>query len=367
MNDFEQQLIDHFRTDGDQAAPEFRLDDVVSASVAMHPAASTPPRSTPPRSWLRPAVVAASVAAVTVGGLIIATREPPERPPAAADGSPPPLPAGLPRTGVDWTPQGSLALTIASQTLAQECMSDAGWDYDIADPSAFVTQSGMWSPHPVLGIGTVEAAEANGYHRGEQLIVGPETFAQTLAPDEQPRFYDALTGGDDTEPVPITLPDGTSNGAVVPGGCLGAAHAAFDNLINEQEGYRQVVNETGIDQEQVAGDTERDPRIQSALTAWRACLADVAGEMADTPNELARRFAFEPGVTAREIEIATADARCQLEIGLANLWSEVYAEYQRYALGDAADLFDTLALIRVDIIDRANEVLDERGIRIPEF
>ncbi len=362
MNDVEQQLIDHFRTEGDEAAPEFRLDAVVSGSRSMRATASPPPRS-----WLRPALVAASVAAVTVGGLMIAAREPQDRPPAAADGNPPPLPSGLPRTGVDWTPQGNLALTIASQTLAQECMADAGWDYEIADPSAFAAQAGAWSPHPVLGIGTVEAAKANGYHRDERSIVGPDTFAQTLSPDEQTRFYQALMGGDDTEPVPITLPDETSNGEIVVGGCLGVAREAFDNLINDQEAYRQVVNETGIDQEKVADATERDPRIQTALSTWRACLEDATGDAADTPNEVARRFAFEPSTTAREIEVATADAQCQTQLGLPSLWSKVHAEYQRRALGDDAGLFDTLAIMRVDIINRANQVLDERGIEIPDF
>lgn len=286
--------------------------------------------------------------------------------PPLADGSPPPLPPGLPRTGVEWTSEGNLALTIAEQTLMQECMSEAGWDYDIADPSVYVAESGMWFPHPVLGIGTVEAAEADGYHRDDPSIVGAEAFAQTLPADEQQDFYDTLTGSDDSGFVPITAPDGTSSGEMNLGGCFGASRAAFDNLTVDQEGYRQVVNETGIDQEQVATDTERDPRIQAALSTWRSCVEDATGETAETPNELARRFAFEPGTSSDEIAIATADARCQDDVGLRDLWSEVYAEYQRFALGDDADLFDTLALMRVEIVDRANQILDDRGIELPE-
>jgi|GEM_PF-2253060 len=284
-----------------------------------------------------------------------------------ADGSPPPLPPGLPRTGVEWTPEGSLALTVAEQTLMQECMADAGWDYDIADPSAFAAGFGLWSPHPVLGIGTIDAAESNGYHLDDRQLLGSGAFGQSLPPGEQQDFYDDLTGSDDSGLVPITAPDGTSSGEVNLGGCFGASRAAFDNLTVDQEGYRTIVNETGIDQEQVARDTERDPRLQEALASWRSCVEDATGETAETPDELARRFAFEPATSNEEIVIASADARCQADLGLQNLWSEVYAEYQRFALGDDADLFDTLALMRVDIIDRAGQILDDRGIELPEI
>jgi hypothetical protein len=506
MNDLEQQLSDHFRTDGENAAPQFRLDDIISGNP-MAPMSTATQR----RSWLRPTLAAAAVVAVTVGGLVIATRAPQEQPPAAANqfsainwstenvtfaasaftidandqtfttedtgvdfdsdpgddsyqtleitwtendvemrwyvyfasdgidwwatefrtydgtsdsewitftgeffrtplgtpfvgdvdlnatergitsrvrienmvlqpfttndilpapplagGNPPPLPTGLPRTGVEWTPDGNLALAIADQTLMQECMSDAGWNYDIADSSVLAETFGQWNPHPVLSVRSVKAAQAFGYHLDERQLVGVDAFAQTLTPSEREEFYVDLNGGDNQTMTPITLPDGTETGAsVVSDGCFGASREAFDNLINDQEALRQVVQESGIDQEQVAGDTEQDQRIQTALATWRACVEGATGENAETPDELARRYAFEAGTTDREIEIATADARCQTEIDLDNLWSEVYAEYQRFALGDDADLFDTLALMRVDIIERANTILNDRGITIP--
>ena len=80
MNDLEQQLSDHFRTDGENAAPQFRLDDILSGN----PIASMS-TATQRRSWLRPTLAAAAVVAVTVGGLVIATRTPQEQPPAAAN------------------------------------------------------------------------------------------------------------------------------------------------------------------------------------------------------------------------------------------------------------------------------------------
>jgi hypothetical protein len=506
MNDLEQRLSDHFRADGEKAAPQFRLDDIMSG-IPTAQMSTVAPR----RSWLRPTLAAAAVVAVTVGGVVIATRSPQEEPPGAsdqfsainwstenvtfaasaftidvngetfttdgaavdfdgdpgddssqtleiiwlehgvemrwnvyftsdgtdwwademrtydgnfdaewiiftgeffrtplgtpftgdvdlnvtergltsrlrienmvlepftdnvilpapalADGNPLPLPPGLPSTGVAWTLDGGLALSLAEQTLMQECMADAGWDYDVDDPAVVAESFGQWSPDAVLGIRSVEGAQAFGYHLDERRPAGVDAFAQTLTPSEREEFYEDLSGGDDPTMVPITLPDGTGTGmSVVSEGCFGASHAAFDNLTNDQEALRQVVEESDIDHEQVVGDTERDQRIQAALATWRTCVENATGETADTPNELARRYASEAETTDREIEIATADARCQDEIGLATLWFEVYAEYQRFALGDDADSFDALALMRVDIIERAHAILDDRGIEIP--
>lgn len=506
MNNLEQRLKNHLADDGDQATPEFRLDDITSGTLSVRPAAPVQRRP-----WTRPTLAAAAVAAFTVGGLVVATRPPQDPPPAVADqfaaidwstenvtftasafsidvgqqtfttsgasvdfgsdpgrsdyqtlevtwmendvemrwyvyftsdgtdwwadefrtydgnadgewitftgeffrsplgspffgdidlnasergltsrlrvegmvlepfttneilpdlaladGAPPELPASLPRTGVEWTDQGSLAISLAEQTIMQECMSEAGWDYDVADATVLAESFGRWNPHPVLGIRSVQAAEVSGYHLDERPMVGFETFVQTLPPDEQAAFYEDFDGGETRTVTPITLPDGTESGATTSGGCFSQSRTAFDNLTIEQEGYRQVVQESGIDQEQVAGDTERDSRIQAALDSWRNCISDASGETAATPNELARRYAFEASISDREIDIAVADARCQAETELVDTWFAVYAEYQRFALGDEAGLFDTLALMRVEIIERANEILSSRGIEIPD-
>lgn len=283
-----------------------------------------------------------------------------------ADGTPPPMPAELPTQGAAWTRHGNLTVGLAEQTLWQECMADAGFVYPGVDVEAVALASGAWEPHVVLGIGSVQSAESFGYHFDETVASGVDDFARTLSSTDRAAFYETLTGGDDVEPVPVTLPDGTGTDTTVSrGGCMGEADLVFDNLLVDQEGLRQVIEEGGVDDEQVLSDTERDPRIVTALADWRTCVQEAFDTVADTPDDLARQFAFQPETTDQEIRVAVVDAQCQADVDMQNQWAMVYAEHLRLALGDDADLFDRLALMRVEIVGIADGVLADRDIVIP--
>jgi hypothetical protein len=345
MNDIEQRLSDFLEADGSRAEIHQRLDDITSSTPQLRMAPINERRS-----WVLPSLAAASVAALTIGGLGVIMSRDASQPPATSTDSPAPLPPSLPVTGVAWTLEAEIKVNIAKSTLIQECMADAGWSYDLADPSVYVEEMGTYIPHPVLGIGNVEAATAMGYHHEQGGVLAIENFARTLSPDDEAAFFAALNG--------------TSDGVTSPQGCFIAASVPLEGL-DQDEPTRVVVNETGIDQERVAAATQNDPRIQEALDQWRTCVTNDVGETADTPNDLAQRFAFDQGPNSREIEVATADARCQNSTELVSTWSGVYAEYQREALGDDAFLFDQLALSRIQIIEQAEEILSTRSITIP--
>lgn len=285
--------------------------------------------------------------------------------PPSADGTPPALPAGIPSVGAAWPRDGKIALEVITSVMLTECVNEAGYvDYEF-DGEALARALGAWEPHPVLGIGTEAAAAAFGYHAAP-LDQGLDGYAQTLLEGEREAFYETVMGGNDVTPIPLTVPGvGDTGSSIARGGCWGEVDAAFDRLTVAQEGYRGIVHESGIDQEAVADSTAADPLVVELLDQWSQCVELAVGEAANTPDELARRFAFETGPTSREIEVAVADARCQAEVGLQQTWDEVYARYQRAALGDKAPLFDELALMRADIVERARELLDDRGVTVP--
>jgi hypothetical protein len=283
------------------------------------------------------------------------------------NGEPPPLPEGIPGTGVQWTTRGSYALETALRVGQQDCMRRQGFEFELMAEQLEIGV-GVWQPDVVLGVLTERGAREQGYHTFGDPVTDPgpaEVATSGMSQAESDAYYSALVGDDVA--VPPTNPDGSPNEGINWRGCMGEAAAAFDGLVNDQEILRQYVSESGIDQAAVAESAAADRRVRAALASWSSCVADATGEVAETPDELARRFALsEQPPTEREREVAVADVRCQGAADLQDVWHRAYAEYQRAVL-DQPERFDELALMRVEIVARAEQILAERGLPIPEF
>lgn len=356
MIEVEEQLRAHLEHRAAGAVPVSRLDSV----VAVERDVPTSARPTHRSRWLLGAVAALVV--IMVGGLVAVRRGGDTS--SSGSGKPPALPDGVPETGAEWTQVGHLTLEAATATLLHECMVRAGYDYQPGVDDLGVAM-GAWQPHPVLGIFTEAAAARYGY-RMAHAESGAERFAATLDEAEREAFYAAAMGPPNEPSLPVTLPDGSPSGMTISrGGCMGETDAAFDDALVQQEGLRAYVFETGIDQEAVSNSATADPRVADALRQWASCVEEATGEQAATPNELARQFALSGGeVTQREIDVAVADARCQTTTGLQDTWYRVVAEYQRAALDEHPEWFDQLATMRVGIVAKAQEILDDREINV---
>lgn len=286
----------------------------------------------------------------------------------AAAGAPlvvPPLAVGLPDTGITWTPADSLALGMATEVLQHECMVAKGWDYPLRTDESWTAGIGGWQPDEVLGIVSRAGARVAGYHTVGDPSSDPLTvFAGSRSETERARLYNDLMP--DGPMVDITGPDGSVLSQRMDGGCFGTAVAALNPLYDSQEGLRQSLDGEVLQSAWAAALV--DPLVVSTLASWSQCVQAAVGETASTPNELARRYAFEYGApTAHEKDVAVADATCQQQVDLWHVYSAALADAQRAALGDRVTNYDELTRQRVEFIALARLLLADRGIIVPSL
>ncbi|MCY7298755.1 MAG: hypothetical protein LH616_06045 [Ilumatobacteraceae bacterium] len=277
----------------------------------------------------------------------------------------PPLAAGLPDTGITWAPEDSLALGMATEVLQHECMAAKGWDYPLRTAESWAAGVGGWLPDGVLGIVSPAGARAAGYHTVGDSSSDPLTiFANSHPEAERARLYNDLMPVKPT--VDIIGPDGSVLSQRADGGCFGASVAALNPLYDSQEALRQSLDGDVLQSAWTTASV--DPLVVSTLSSWSQCVQSAVGETASTPNELARRYAFEDGApTALEKEVAVADATCQQQVDLWHVYNAALADAQRAALGDRVTDYDELTRQRVEFIALARQLLADRGIAVPSF
>lgn len=363
MDDFETRLTGLLRERASTARPYEQLDAVVDPfDGPVRRTASGRGRV------LRPLLAAAAAVAVIVGLVAIVGRDTPEpagNEPNATTGRPP-LAAGLPDTGIAWHPEDSLVLSMVNDVLMHECMVAKGWEYPLRTAESYAAGIGSWQPDELLGIVAPAGARAIGYHDANVKASDPlEMFAYSLPEAERNRFYEDLVPQGPL--VDITGPDGSVLSQRGDGGCFGEATAALNPLSDSQEGLRQSMEQL-LWQPDITAAAAADPMVTAAVAEWSGCVQTAVGETAATPNELARRYAFEGETpTAHEIDVAVADASCQAQVDLWHVYHVALANAQRASLGDRVDDYDELTRQRVELIALAEQILADRGIEIPSL
>lgn len=361
----------------DDIAPPITVDEILDANDDDH--AVLIPLAGTDSTRRRPAlfVAAAAALAVLVAGMVAVTSL---RDSASVSDQPeqtaPPRPADLPATGVVFSPEDALALSVAQDTLIAECMAEKGFDYPLPTTDELIAAFGEWQPHAVLGIQRAGAARRIGYHSAG--VGGFGTPSQTSAnqlmdADERKAFGIALKGPDVAAATTPTAAGDSDAGGVNAGGCWGHVQAG---ALNNDEELRAAVNGAGNIGEMApsgAGFDDaalEDQRVQAALDIWSSCVEARTGQQADTPNELARRFLdgnYDGSATAEEITVATADAECQQESDLWATWYTVVAELTRHRLGADAELYDAWTRARVGMVDSARSTLADQNIELPSL
>lgn len=337
----------------DHVAPPITVDELLDASDGEHDVVIPLTRSGSTRR--RPLLfvaAAAAVVALVVGMVAVASLRGSKSVSNQPDQTAPPRPDDLPATGVVFSPEDALALSVAQDTLIADCMAAKGFDYPLPTTDELIAGFGEWQPHAVLGIQRAGAARRIGYHPSG--VGGFGTRSQTSA---------------------IQLMDADQRAAftVALGGCSGQVQA---DARNNDEELRAAVNDAGDIGELApsgAGFDDAaldDQRVRSALTAWSRCVEARTGQQAETPNELARRFLdgnYDGSATAEEIGVAAADAECQQESDLWATWYTVVAELTRARLGADAALYDAWTRARVEMVDAARSTLADRNIELPSL
>lgn len=259
-------------------------------------------------------------------------------------------------------------MQLAETVLLRECMARAGFVLHEPTAEELIEMIGGWSPHPVLGIGSEGAARRIGYHLPE--VGGRGTASQTaafsaLSDVEAEAYIEALTGGDSAPVAEVVPVDGSApSGVRQAGGCWVVAESQLGDYVNGTIAYQSVTSRgQSLDR---AGRVSAEPEVAAALEQWGACVDEAVGETAPTPNELARRYAFEDGpATDKEKEVAVADARCQAQAQLGEAYAVAKTRLFRAALGDEVDFFDDYTRMRVEVVAIAEQLLSDRDIEPP--
>jgi hypothetical protein len=189
--------------------------------------------------------------------------------------------------------QRAYVLSLAEQQLITRCMAGQGWTYWPAEPA------------PVTDPIDLPYRRTHGYGLNDPSVTPPPAGPR----DDDPGFEKALSG---SAPAyrQITLPNGSTLGYPTTG-CLAQARASLygdDTTWARADSVTQILSNTVLTQ---AG---RDPILTKTIERWAGCMK-AAGFTYQSPGAaLSALTAVHP--RAREIAVATADGKCQLQVGL---------------------------------------------------
>ncbi|MEM7095731.1 MAG: LysM peptidoglycan-binding domain-containing protein [Actinomycetota bacterium] len=249
-------------------------------------------------------------------------------------GAQPPLPGVVP------TREEQLTVQLAELLLLQECAMTEGIEFGLPTDTELIQLHGSWQPSGILGIGRAGAARSIGYHDSGWGGGGSPTQTAALAA--------------------LEASEREAFGQVVQN-CWPRVHSRLrDDPVRRSELTNQLFGSDGTQGAQYRD----DPGLARALVIWQECVAE-SGVVADTPNELARRFAFQPEITDEERSTALVDVACQELSGLE--WAFYTARAEAILATDQADLLRELAHINLLRSLNAMGVREERGLVPPSL
>lgn len=344
----------------DEQAPPVTFDEVRAAALlTVITANDEQPTGPPPTSKrLRPAQLAYAAAIVLAAiGLValLASRDRLDERYLDPIATPAPLADDLPPTGTWVSPEDRLVVRLAENVLVAECMMAAGFEDPSPTQIEMIMAAGEWGPDRVLGIRAEAAARVLGYQSSGQGGRG------TLSQQARSRQLEAFEPERYSEYVRV-IPE-----------CRRRSELELSQAGNRFMSYQALTGDRiGWDHD---GQVAKDPRVTEALTEWRECLAQTVTTGAQTPNDLAREFAFVAdspeqsigSATSREKLVAVADVRCQDEVDLVVRYETVHAELSRIALGADASAYDDRTRRLVETTRLANNVLADRNITPPSI
>lgn len=276
-------------------------------------------------------VTAAAALALVAGAFVVQTNR--GAPTDAAAPSQAEMALALP------SPERDLQASLAWFVLTDECMTAKGHRGLVMPlPEELVMLHGGWKPHGLLGVRSEGAARVLGYqnHGWDGQGSGSQAAAWSLVP---------LTETEDTFAE------------------LRSCQAQADQELGIERKMK-----TGADSSQEEA-LRADVALDAALAQWQDCVNDAVGIEADTPNTLARQFAFGSSETpAREVEVAVVDAACQRAAEVQEAFHRAERTHLLTELrGEERDAYlaEVRSGIATDLL--AQQVLDERDIVAPSL
>ncbi|WP_405151682.1 hypothetical protein OG589_21395 [Sphaerisporangium sp. NBC_01403] len=199
-------------------------------------------------------------------------------------------------------------------------------------------------------------ASSTGYRAKEHLQTsedGDSSGVGRLSEKDRQRWGDAFFGRDGAPVVSVTLPQGGTS-ETSSDGCLSEARVRLFGSLEDWLKWSTFAGSFAIEAQQQAG---ADSRITALNRRWADCMAE-AGHKGLKDPEAAREVAARGHVLhgigsdeaqSKEVELATADAKCDSAIGYSEKRRQIEDEF--YATGLLKHESD-IALLR-EMNDRA--------------
>ncbi|HET8778340.1 MAG TPA: hypothetical protein VFN76_11845 [Candidatus Limnocylindria bacterium] len=275
--------------------------------------------------------------------------------------------------GTTLTPEESAMLVNAHGAIVAGCMQDLGWDFRVGTATPETEAGGPgWPTHlEQWSFDDVAAAESDGY--GFEAYIAEHAAwlddmdeadggalgsdPDTMSPDDAARYYEDFFGTD-AERIEITERDGSGAGRAG-GGCMAEADRALYGDIAREMWLRDA---RGTAESDIWIATIEDGVVVNALDGWRDCAAHRDVFFADPEQARHGAFAFaRAGNYDEERRIATADAVCNVESGLGRAVQAAFLSATNEVLPALEDDLRALQQLEQDALDRAKDILGERG------
>lgn len=206
-------------------------------------------------------------------------------------------------------------IVLARATLIQQCLNRFGIDHPVSPDEHGLPYRGIDDRY---GLVDREHAREWGYRTAQSpVVITPYEFSVPSSASAV-LFEDART------------PDG----AIVDGGCVGAAGQRLDGAAGPLTVDASLVSDLDRDALQKS---MADPRVQARIAQWRDCLDGNH----DDPHAAVRDWNSRNGAhgqpTSDEIDSAVEDVECKESVGLTGVWAAVDIEHQRAVVADNLD------------------------------
>ena len=255
----------------------------------------------------------------------------------------------------------------AGNVLIDRCMEAKGFEFfGPVDTHVGIAEGGV-----TIGSLTPQVAKTEGYglyilSPSYGRILSPDEpdptddlrqagreYLESLSPEEQQRFTEALSGGGDEESVVFE-----SGVGVNMGGCVGQSRRELlgDRVLDVFETFNTV--------QFLQVDVSEDRSVRDAERAWEACMRE-SGYRFERPSEaveagfLMRGDAVDP--SQEEVALAVADAECRLRI--VEAVEEAFASMSKETVRENEQLLASWAEMERFVLESAGEVL---GVRLTQ-
>jgi hypothetical protein len=300
------------------------------------------------------------------------------RPELRPTAQPPPVAEVPPETSMPFarlmarTRDESRALYEAEEAAVGACMRSRGFEYE---PNAFVGNEELEPPLSRYKPGDRDVAAAIGYGIAEDAGYGEvpipmdvnEARVEKMAAPEREAWREALRGKD-RPPPDLTRPNedpdlvimSIPSGPTVTWDRTSCLTQGIREVYGDDHAHMRAMLETNMAVNEVITRVENEPDYVAGIERWRQCM-NQRGLSYPSPGAAAAQLQREfsegkidrEALREKEITIATADADCFAQVGLAEVQRLVQSRMEQEVLANRGSSLSAYQRILTSALERA--------------